>query len=89
MTIPIKCKSLDHFYDINLLNGQLIHCCKFKPIKLNPAELKSLGHDYFDLNSETAKAREDLKNGIKTSACSDCWEYEAVSYTHLRAHETG
>jgi organic radical activating enzyme len=84
MTIPIKCKSLDNFYDINLLNGQIIHCCKFKPIHINHAELKSLGHNYFDLNSETVKARQDLKNGIKTPACIDCWEYEEKNLTSFR-----
>lgn len=85
MTLPpIKCKSLDNFYDIDLLNSQLIHCCKFKPIKLNQSELKSLGHNYFDLNSETVKARRDLKNGIQTPACSDCWEHEAQNLTSYR-----
>lgn len=85
MTLPpIKCKSLDNFYDINLLNGQLIHCCKFKPIKLNYEELTSLGHNYFDLNSDTVRARQDLQNGIKTPACIDCWDYEEQNLTSFR-----
>ena len=84
MTTPIKCNNLTNFYDINLLNGQLIHCCKFKPIVLDKSELKSLGHNYFDLNSKTVKARQDLKNGIKTPACSDCWEYEDQNLTSFR-----
>jgi organic radical activating enzyme len=84
MTTPIKCNNLTNNYDVNLLTGQLIHCCKFKPIHLNPEELKSLGHTYFDLNSKTIKARQDLNNGIKTPACSDCWEYEDQNLTSFR-----
>lgn len=84
MTTPIRCDSLTNFYDINLLNGQLIHCCKFKPIRLNESELKTLGYNYFNLNAETVKARQDLANGIKTPACSDCWEHEEKNLISFR-----
>jgi hypothetical protein len=84
MTIPIRCDNLKYFYDINLLNGNLVHCCKFKAIRLNVSELQKLGHEYFDLNSKTVKARQDLNNGIKTPACIDCWKQEEQNLISFR-----
>ena len=36
----IKCNELYNTYDINLINGAMSHCCKFKTIPLNINELE-------------------------------------------------
>ena len=77
MNKSIICSELTNSYDISLTNGSLSHCCKFDNIKLNNVEMSELKGKYFDLNSETQQARNDLINGIKTKRCNDCWELEA------------
>jgi organic radical activating enzyme len=74
--IPINCEELKKGYDINLITGALSHCCKFKSIELNVSEFQQLGFEYFSKNSETRQARLELDQGIQTSRCQDCWEYE-------------
>ena len=63
----IKCNELYNTYDINLINGAMSHCCKFKTIPLNINEVKKLGFNYFSNNTETIKARTELSQGIKTT----------------------
>ena len=84
MTLPIICKSLENFYDVNLFSGQISHCCKIEPVNFNPAEFKKLQHNYFDLNSQTVRARTDLSKGIKTSGCKECWNYEDKNLLSFR-----
>ena len=74
--VAIKCNELYNSYDINLIDGAMSHCCKFKTIHLNINEIKELGFNYFNNNSETIKARTELSQGIKTTRCNDCWELE-------------
>lgn len=72
----IKCSILNCNYDVNLSNGSLAHCCRFKPIQFNRSEFEKLNYRYLDFNSETYKARQDLENGIQTPKCNDCWTFE-------------
>lgn len=77
MNKPIICTELTNSYDISLTSGSLSHCCKFDNIRLNKSEMSELKGRYFDLNSETQQARNELSQGIKTKRCNDCWEIEA------------
>ena len=77
MNQPIICTELTNSYDISLTSGSLSHCCKFDNIRLNNTEMSELKGRYFDLNSETQLARNELSQGIKTKRCNDCWELEA------------
>ncbi len=77
MNKPIICTELTNSYDISLTSGSLSHCCKFDNIRLNNVEMSELKGRYFDLNSETQQARNELSQGIKTKRCNDCWEIEA------------
>jgi len=73
---PIKCSVLHNNYGIRLTDGGVSHCCRFKTIPLNTSELQQLEHRYFDFNSQTAQARQDLANGIQTPRCNGCWDFE-------------
>lgn len=73
---PIKCKLLNQSYSVNFINGSMSHCCRFKSIIADKKEIDDLQWKWFDLNYETVKAREDLKNGIKTERCIECWKAE-------------
>jgi len=80
----IKCNELYNSYDINLISGEMSHCCKFEPIQLNINEVKELGFNYFSNNTETIKARTELSQGIKTARCKDCWDLEAAGKASWR-----
>jgi organic radical activating enzyme len=63
-------------YDVNLINGFISHCCRFKPIKFVAEEFDQLGHSYIDNNSEIVRARQDLSRGVQTPRCQECWDDE-------------
>jgi organic radical activating enzyme len=86
---PIHCQELNNAYDINFVNGRLSHCCKFVPVVFNKEEFAKLKHRYFDLNSETVKARQDLANGIQTTRCNDCWTHEEKNILSWRQIKNG
>jgi organic radical activating enzyme len=72
----LECKELAIGYDISLISGTLMHCCKFKNILIKQDEYDQLRHRYFSQNKTTIKVKSDLANGIRNEHCKDCWDNE-------------
>jgi len=86
----IWCSELENSYDIDLIENSFKHCCKWNPISVDHNEINKLGYKYFDKNTETLQARNDLKNNIKTPRCIDCWKEEdagTISWRQLMNNE--
>ena len=84
----IKCNELDNSYDISFIEGHFKHCCKMEPIKFKD-ELDELKYKFFDDNKISARAKIDLRHGIRTSVCNECWADESKGILSWRQLHEG
>ena len=74
MTTPIECIFLK---DVDITaDGHLTHCCKMNMVI--PFTKKDITEDplWFMNNPVSTRIRDDFKNGIRNSACTECWKAE-------------